>query len=128
MELKHETLHYIFQYADNQSPTSAAEGITYLCSMLWQCRSDKLNQMHISFLVDITNCVLEENEAFSDLEKLPENDEKAFRLGHNDIYFKDFNHGTIKDAVQQKIEGILIPSEQKPVKNGFFQKFKSFFN
>lgn len=118
--MKHETLHYIFQYAQNRDYKEAAESLTYLCSMLWLCRSDKLNSMDIPFLVDITNSIIEKEKdgELRSLEKLPENDVKAFRLGHNDVYFKDFSHGIIKRIVREELESILQPAEEvKPKKN-----------
>ena len=118
--MKHETLHYIFQYAQNRDYKEAAESLTYLCSMLWLCRSDKLNSMDIPFLVDITNSVIEKEKdgELRSLEKLPENDVKAFRLGHNDVYFKDFSHGIIMRIVREELESILQPAEEaKPERN-----------
>jgi hypothetical protein len=124
--MKHETLHYIFQYAHGRDYKEAAESLTYLCSMLWLCRSDKLNSMNIPFLVDITNSVIEKEEELQSLEKLPEDDEKAFRLGHNDVYFKDFSHAIIKRIVQEELESILKPAEEQVEENSI-AKIKNFF-
>ena len=124
--MKHETLHYIFQYAQNRDYKEAAESLTYLCSMLWLCRSDKLNSRNIPFLVDITNSLIEKETELACLEKLPENDEKAFRLGHNEVYFKDFSHAIIKRIVQEEIESILKPAEK--VEENSISKIKKFFD
>ncbi len=70
--------------------------------MLWLCRSDKLNSMDIPFLVDITNSLIEKETELACLEKLPENDEKAFRLGHNEVYFKDLAMQLSKELFKKK--------------------------
>lgn len=124
--MKHETLHYIFQYAQNRDYKEAAESLTYLCSMLWLCRPDKLNSRNIPFLVDITNSLIEKETELACLEKLPENDEKAFRFGHNEVYFKDFSHAIIKRIVQEEIESILKPAEK--VEENSISKIKKFFD
>ena len=97
--------------------------------MLWLCRSDKLNSMDIPFLVDITNSVIEKEKdgELRSLEKLPENDVKAFRLGHNDVYFKDFSHGIIMRIVREELESILQPAEEAKPERNYIASLKKLF-
>lgn len=84
--------------------------------------------MDTPFPVDITNSTIDKEAELSHLQKLPENDEKAFRIGHNEVYFKNFNHDIIKNLVQKNIEDILKPVEDNKFKKSYISKIKDFLN
>ena len=107
------------EYLERFDVKFTIESLSYLCRMLWLCRSDKLRQTEIPFLVDISNSAFQASEQFSHLPKLPV-DDRAYRMG--DVFFQDCNHRDLERAVIAFLEKELAPEETP--KPGFFSSIK----
>lgn len=103
---------FVLAYAEGRDSQDAVSSLAYLCRMLWMCRSDKLRQDEIPFLVDITNIALQASEEYAHLEPLPR-DERAYRMGHNEVYFADVGHKPIEQKVIKVLREILMPPAPK---------------
>jgi len=107
------------EYLERFDVKFTIESLSYLCRMLWLCRSDKLRQTEIPFLVDISNSAFQASEQFSHLPKLPV-DDRAYRMG--EVFFKDCNHRDLERAVIAFLEKEFSPEETP--KPGFLSSIK----